>query len=407
LDNLDNLDGIGQTDSQRIATPGLTPARPGATRGEDMAGKDKHRGWGHVRKRPGGKYQASYIGPDLVRHCAPKTFTAKMDAEHWLSDERRMIERGDWTSPRKRVENVVAQHITLAEYGQTWINQRNVKPRTRIGYQALFDNHITPVLGKVALVHLTPESIRAWHAGLGSEHSRRNSHAYGLLHAILGTAVTDQLIPANPATISRAMNVAPKRQAVILDVHEVEALADAIRPERMRALILVLAWTGLRWGEAIELQRRDVTEGAKAIRVSRAVTHREGCHVDTPKSGRGRTVIVPPHIREDLRHHLDTYVGSDASAQLFPAKHGCHLNDRTFRDYLAPALKSIGRQGMRIHDLRHFAGTQAARAGGTLPEVMERLGHSTAKAAMAYQQVANGRSEAVAEALSKLAKPTT
>ena len=85
----------------------------------------------HVRKRPGGKYQASYIGPDLVRHCAPKTFTAKMDAEHWLSDERRMIERGDWTSPRKRVENVVAQHITLAEYGQTWINQRNVKPRTR------------------------------------------------------------------------------------------------------------------------------------------------------------------------------------------------------------------------------------------------------------------------------------
>jgi integrase len=215
------------------------------------------------------------------------------------------------------------------------------------------------------------------------------------------------LIPANPATISRAMNVAPKRQAVILDVHEVEALADAIRPERMRALILVLAWTGLRWGEAIELQRRDVAEGAKAIRVSRAVTHREGCHVDTPKSGRGRTVIVPPHIREDLRHHLDTYVGSDASAQLFPAKHGCHLNDRTFRDYLAPALKSIGRQGMRIHDLRHFAGTQAARAGGTLPEVMERLGHSTAKAAMAYQQVANGRSEAVAEALSKLAKPTT
>jgi hypothetical protein len=56
-----------------------------------MPGKTNRRGWGHIRRRPGGKFQASYIGPDLVRHCAPKTFTAKMDAEGWLRDERRTI----------------------------------------------------------------------------------------------------------------------------------------------------------------------------------------------------------------------------------------------------------------------------------------------------------------------------
>jgi integrase len=70
-------------------------------------------------------------------------------------------------------------------------------------------------------------------------------------------------------------------------------------------------------------------------------------------------VIVPPHIRGDLLHHLDTYVGEDPTVQLFPAVRGCHLNDRVFRDYLAPALKAIGHEDMRIHDLRHFAGTQA------------------------------------------------
>jgi hypothetical protein len=107
-----------------------------------MPGKMNRRGWGHIRKRPGGKFQASYIGPDLVRHCAPHTFTARMDAEGWLLDERRMMERGEWVSPEKRTAEIVAQHITLADYAKTWIRERNVKPRTRIGYESLWDNHI-------------------------------------------------------------------------------------------------------------------------------------------------------------------------------------------------------------------------------------------------------------------------
>jgi integrase len=57
---------------------------------------------------------------------------------------------------------------------------------------------------------------------------------------------------------------------------------------------------------------------------------------------------------------------------------------------------------MRIHDLRHFAGTQAARVGN-LPETMARLGHSTPKASLIYQGIASGRAEEVAAALSKLA----
>lgn len=370
-----------------------------------MPGKTNRRGWGHIRKRPGGNFQASYVGPDLVRHCAPKTFAARMDAEGWLRDERRLIERDEWTSPEKRVAEVVAAHITLAEYADTWIRERPVKPRTRIGYEALWENHVAS-LGRVPLVHLTPESVRSWYAGLGTDRPRRNSHAYGLLHAILATAVTDQLIPANPANLSRAMNPPTKRQPVILDVSEVAELAQAIRPERLRALILVLAWTGVRWGEAIELRRRDVTDGARSIRVSRAVTHRDGCRVDTPKSGKGRSVIVPPHVRADLLAHMEVHVGKDGNALLFPAVRGCHLNDRVFRDYLEPALETIGREDLRIHDLRHFAGTMAARAGN-LPETMARLGHSTAKASIIYQGIASGRDAEVAAKMSKLAKRKT
>jgi hypothetical protein len=66
-----------------------------------MAGQPNRRGWGWIRRLPSEKWQASYVGPDTVRHTAPTTFTAKMDGERWLSDERRLIERDEWTPPAR------------------------------------------------------------------------------------------------------------------------------------------------------------------------------------------------------------------------------------------------------------------------------------------------------------------
>jgi hypothetical protein len=75
----------------------------------------------------------------------------------------------------------------------------------------------------------------------------------------------------------------------------------------------------LRFGEAIELRRKDFEYIAEsdepvAMNVARGVTHRSGgdplsrCRIDTPKSGKGRKVAIPPHIRADVQTHLDTFV---------------------------------------------------------------------------------------------------
>ena len=72
------------------------------------------------------------------------------------------------------------------------------------------------------------------------------------------------------------------------------------------------------------------------------------------------------------------------------------------RDALAPALKSVGREGVRVHDLRHFSGTQVARVGN-LVETMNHLGHSTVTASLRYQHVVSGRDVEIANQLSALA----
>ena len=83
------------------------------------------RSFGYIRLLPSKRYQASYIGPDSQRHAAPETFTAKMDAEGWLSAERRLIEWDQWTSPEQRAaQRRLDATQTLKVYVEDWLPQR-------------------------------------------------------------------------------------------------------------------------------------------------------------------------------------------------------------------------------------------------------------------------------------------
>jgi integrase len=382
-----------------------------------MAGKKGHRGWGWLRqsgRQRIKRWHASYIGPDSVRHKADHTFGAKMDAEGWLAAERRLIDLRLWTPPAQRAAERKAQAVTLADYAPTWIEQRTVngeplRPRTKMQYERVFEQHIKPTsLAQIPLSSITTDAIRAWHATALPGSPAYRAQAYGLLRAVLATAVTDGHIPFNPAQIRGASSVTTKRQSVILDVAEVGQLADAI-DERFKALILISAWCGLRWGEVTELQRKDFTADCAVISVRRAVAHRAGrCIIDTPKSRKIRKVVTPPHIRPVIKQHLASYVAKNPDALVFPADRSCHLMGKTFRRHYIKALDTIGRDGKKkprpsIHDLRHFAGTQTARVGN-LVETMGRLGHSTVKASLIYQGIVSGRDAEIAEALSKLAQ---
>lgn len=263
-------------------------------------------------------------------------------------------------------------------------------------YESLLENHMKSSIGALPIDTVTADAVRSWFAKLGTEHTRRNSHIYGLAHAVMATAVKDGLLQVNPCQIDRAMNPQRKREPVVLTVAEVAALTGTV-PERLKAAVLVSAWCGVRWGELIELRRKDIDVDSEVLYVGRGVTHRGECRISTPKSGKGRAIVISPHIRSDLKHHLDVYAAKGAEGLVFPPQRGgCHMNDRVFRDAIAQPLKDIGRPTLRIHDLRHFAGTQIARVGN-LAESMARLGHSTVRASLLYSHVVSGRDAEIAK----------
>ncbi|MFS4487772.1 tyrosine-type recombinase/integrase [Dietzia kunjamensis] len=370
-----------------------------------MAAKQRtRRGFGNARKLPSGRYQARYTGPDGGQHRAPATFETHDDALAWLRDERRLIDWGTWTPPAGRATAGRRVSVPLGEWAERWLLERDLTPKTRALYRDLLDSRILPAFGDVLLTDLTPASVRAWYSGMGKIHPTRTAHAYSLLRTIMGTAVSDGLITTNPCQIARAGKSPKRRELEVLTPSELAAVVDAM-PDRYRVAVLLAAWCALRFGELVELRRRDITDDGTLLRIRRAAVLVDGKYiVGPPKSAEGiRDVTVPPHVVPLLLEHMDTFTGGGRDALVFPTGRATRVSQAGFTKPFKAALATIGRESVRVHDLRHFGAVAAAQAGATTRELMDRLGHSTPAMAMNYQHVAANRPAAIAERMSQLA----
>ncbi len=361
----------------------------------------QRRGFGHIRELPSGRFQASYIGPDTARHTAPVTFTAEIDAEGWLAAQRRLIERDEWRAPARGTST---KPLTLAEYATGWLSRRDLKPRTAEHYCQLLDQLIAPTLGERPLKALTASEVAAWYAGLPRDRPTLRAHAYSLLRTIYRAATDEDLVAVNPCRVRGGGTTRRKVQIRPASLAELEALAAAM-PARLRLAVLLAAWCGLRFGELAELRRQDLDLTNQVVHVRRGVTFTaEGAHVGTPKSEAGkRDVAIPPHLLPAIREHLARHVDPARAALLFPAADGIgHLRPSTLYRSYYPARKAAGRPDLRFHDLRHTGAVLAASTGASLAELMARLGHSTAGAALRYQHAAADRDKIIAARLSAL-----
>lgn len=361
-----------------------------------MAGK--RRQFGRVRKLPSGRYQARYAGPDGQLRPAPETFRTKRDADDWLADKQTELRRGDWHDPD-------AGKVAFGPYAAAWITERELTTTTRQLYRSLLRHHLEPTFGAVNVADISPPFVRRWRAEKLSAGTGPTTvaKAYALLRAILGTAVADQMIRRNPCTIKGASTVhTPERPTAT--VQEVYALADAIQP-RYRALVLMAGFLGLRWGELIGLHRRDVDLDHGAVRVRRAVAELNNGQreIKAPKSAAGkRTVAIPSAIIPDIRVHLSVYAEHGADGRVFIGAKKATPRRNHFNRLWRKACSDAGIKGLHFHDLRHTGNTLAASTGASTRELMSRMGHSTARAALIYQHASVDRDRLIADAVSSL-----
>ncbi|MHA7663702.1 tyrosine-type recombinase/integrase [Mycolicibacterium sp. HS_4_1] len=378
--------------------------------------------FGSVELLSGGHYRARYVGPDGRRHKAPTTFLTIKDARCWLALRQSEIIRNAWVPPEAALK--VDRKLTFGRYAKSWMADRRVKGeplkvRTREHYQWLLDEHLLPTFGAMSVSAITADDVRVWHTRMGKATPTARSHAYGLLNAIMNTAVADGKATLSPCVI-RGAGTSPRVKKIRpATLSELEVLTKSM-PAPYQALVLMAAWCAMRFGELTELRRKDIELTARTerdddgnelvvhegvVHISRAVVRMgDGFEVTTPKSDAGtRDVAIPPHLVPVIEAHLQTHVEAKPDALLFPAKHGGHLAPASLYRRFYSARTAAGRDDLRFHDLRHTGAVLAAQTGATLAELMSRLGHSTPQAAMRYQHAAQGRDRQIAAALSRMA----
>ena len=295
-------------------------------------GRRDKRSFGNIRRLPSKRYQVRFTAPDGSYVTAPQTFAARIDAEAYLADRRRQIDADLWNSQSAEKP----QRVTFGAYAAAWLANRQVagrpiKARTREHYNAILDVHLLPAFGNRQLAAIKPKEVRDWYAATLTDRPTMRSHAYSLLRTIMSSAVTDELIDANPCRIvgagraKRVHKIRPASDRGTGDPHRGDA-------RKTKLMVVLASWCALRFGETVELRRGDIDLSARSDpHPARSRAHQGRLHRSPPRSP--RPVFATWRYRRTSsrtsKQHLAKYVGRGRDSLLFPAQRGGHLQPST------------------------------------------------------------------------------
>ena len=267
-----------------------------------------------------------------------------------------------------------AKAVTMSENG-------------RYAYQGNLDHWIYPALGKLNMPDITPANISAL---LLSMQSQGKAHAtcvkvYTILHSLFKMAYMTDVVPIDP--MDKVERPKPRKNELkdadveAYTVEEVQLIFTALErePLKWRVLLRLLIDTGIRRGECCGLRWQNIDFKANTITIAGNLcyTPQKGIYLDTPKSGKVRTIDVEPEIisllrqlrQEQASHAISTYVFTQPNS---PEP----MHPQSPAKYMQKFSKKYGVPNLHPHKLRHTFASIAITNGADVASVSEKLGHS-------------------------------
>lgn len=325
----------------------------------------------------GSRWRARYVDDHGREHA--KGFGRKADAQNWLNRQVSDQVTGTWTDP-------ALSGVTFGAIAERWISTKATRaPKTVAGYRSILDTIVLPRWSEVPLRDVRYDDLQVWIARLSADGSvrfegkglsaSRVRQTHQLVGAVFKFAVRAKHLPANPAEGVELPRLPESEQRYLThdQLHRV-----AVASGRMRTLVLVLGYCGLRFGEAAGLQIGDVDLDTRRIRVRRSVTHvaRTGLVEGSTKNHSSRTVPIPEFITRLLSTEMAGRSGTDL---VFPSRRVGYLTLGEARWAFDKATATVDDcAGVRLHDLRHTCASLAIRSGANVKVVQRLLGHKTA-----------------------------
>ena len=265
--------------------------------------------------------------------------------------------------------------LTMGAYLDRWLDaiRDTVKQRTWHRHEEVSRLHLKPALGNVRLDKLNALQVQSlYRAKLDSSLSPRTVQIiHATLHKALRQAVRWSLVPRNVADVVNPPKPS-KKEIQTLTAEQAKKLlktAQDTQP-KLYALYVLAVSTGMRSGELLGLQWRDIDLGDGVLQVRRTVFNGK---VSSPKTSYGsRSIRLADVATEALKQHpqdgdwvFSTSVGTSMSVH--------NLHNRFWK----PLLKRAELPNLRFHDLRHTCASLLLTKGIHPKVVQELLGYSS------------------------------
>ena len=344
----------------------------------------------------GPRFDVEWRLPDRTKRR--KTFKSEREARVFEASIVTRAASGEVVDPR-------AGRVTLAIVYRSWLASRpDLSPKVRRGYEDNWRSRIDPRFGSWHVSAIDHQSIQGWinemsKSGLGPRTVR---WVHSVLKMTLDYAIDEgQLLSRNPAARTKFPPLRPASHTY-LTTSEVTALAEGCGSQG--DVVLLLAYTGMRFGELVGLRVEDVDLRARRIRVRRSITQVGGKLLEgNPKSAAGRRSIpVPQRLVPILSNRVS---GRPQGAPAITSPAGALLGLENWKRSTGwrAAILEIHRPKMRVHDLRHTYASLARRAGADLRLLQKTMGHaSITVTAHVYADLYDDELDDVASALDAL-----
>ena len=354
----------------------------------------------------GKRYKVRYRDPDR-RSREKNGFVRKKEADDYLANITVSTLRGEYVDPK-------SAKYTVRELGAEWMaNQSHLKPSSHRTVETAWRVHVEPAWGARRIGDIRHSEVQSWltRFGAGSDGKPRSAtvvlRAYGVLAAILDVAVRDRRISSNPARGVKLPRKAKKKR-VYLSASQVEELAKNSGDNG--TLVLLLAYTGVRWGEAIGLRissldflRRRMLIQENAVMVGSRVI------VGSPKTHEHRSVPYPEFLSEQLARACE---GKSRDQLVFGDGLVHFARTQSADGWFAKAVRACQEINSAFptitpHDLRHTAASLAISAGANPKAVQRMLGHASAAMTLdTYADLFEDDLDAVSERLNAVRAAT-
>jgi integrase len=326
-----------------------------------------------IRRREskaGPRFDVEWRLPDRTKRS--KTFKTEREARVFEASLVTKFAAGDIVDPH-------AGRVTLATVYRSWLMSRlDLSPKVRRGYEDNWRNRIEPRFGEWHVARIDHQAIQTWvneMAGSGlSPRTLRWIHS--VLKMSLDYAIDEGLLPSrNPAARTKFPPQRPTSHTY-LTTGEVAALAHLCGGQG--DVVMILAYTGMRFGELVGLRVEDVDLTARRIRVKRSITQVGGKLVEgNPKSAAGRRSIpIPERVVPILSRRV---AGRPPGQPAITSPTGFLLGLENWKRATRwrTAILEQGRPALRVHDLRHTYASLARRAGADLRLLQKTMGHAS------------------------------